>query len=129
MLIAGAVEAHAGAFDAGKVHPGQSGAVNVPFAELASGIEAALEFPCPPDDEPVPDEPTPEEPLPDEPLPLEKPPSGSSEDMPPSLPDDAPLAPEDPLEDPPVPLAPVPPELPHAPTHVAAATTPANSKP
>jgi len=128
MLIAGAVEAHAGAFDAGKVQPGQSGAMKLPFAELASGIEAALELPNP-DDEPVPDEPVPEEPVPDEPLPLEKPPSGSSDGVPPSLPDDAPFAPEDPLEDPPALLAPVPPELPHAPTHVAAASTPANNRP
>ena len=39
--MAGALAAHAGALGCGNVHPSQSGAVNVPFAELASGRRAA----------------------------------------------------------------------------------------
>ena len=47
MLIAGVPLAHAGAPIIGKVQPGQSGEVKVPFAELASGCVAALLDPPP----------------------------------------------------------------------------------
>jgi hypothetical protein len=69
-LIEGALAAQAVAVFGGNVHPEQSGAVNVPFAVLASGSDAAPLLPLLPDDPPEENElnpPSPEPPVPDAP--------------------------------------------------------------
>ena len=110
MSMDGAPAAHAGAFMGGNMQFGQSGAVKLPRAELASGSEPPLDPPMPPG--PPLDPVVPLDELDEPPLPLDEVPKVLPL-LDPLLDDDPPLSA----------LSCVPPELPHPAAHAATITT------